>query len=266
MNLQPFQRTIRNYFKKEGRDLEWRHTSDPYRIMVSEVMLQQTQVARVAVKYPEFIQRFPDIGSLARAQLKDIYAVWQGMGYNRRALYLKKAAEIIVRERGGRVPDEPALLEKLPGIGYATARSIVVFAHNKPQVFIETNIRRVYLHFFFAGKTGVHDKEILPLVDKTLDRDNPREWYYALMDYGVMLAKTEGNANRRSRHYTKQSKFEGSNRQVRAAVLRAVAAKPQSMDQLGRVLPFDFAAISKNIDALVREGFIKSKNNVFHIQ
>ncbi|MEK7079017.1 MAG: A/G-specific adenine glycosylase, partial [Patescibacteria group bacterium] len=131
------------------RDFPWRNTTDPYHILVSEVMLQQTQVARVMVKFPIFIDQFSNFKELATASTKDILQVWQGMGYNRRALYLKKIAEIVITQYKGKLPDDPAILDTFPGIGEATAASIVAFAFNKPLVFIETNIRRVFIHLFF---------------------------------------------------------------------------------------------------------------------
>jgi A/G-specific adenine glycosylase len=121
---------------------------------------------------------------------------------------------------GGELPDDPGELVRLPGIGPATAASICVFACNRPLPFVETNIRTVFIHFFFNNKGAVHDRDILPLVEETLDRQRPREWFYALMDYGVMLKKTVGNLNRRSRHYAKQARFEGSDRQLRGRILQ----------------------------------------------
>jgi len=165
--------------------MPWRETSDPYRILVSEIMLQQTQVQRVETKYKEFIAAFPAFPSLARAPLREVLRVWQGMGYNRRAIALRKIAQRVVAEYDGGLPDSVATLRTFPGIGAATAGAIVAFAFNKPTVFLETNSRRVFLHVFFAGRQRVKDSDILPLVETTLDREKPRQWYYALMDYGA---------------------------------------------------------------------------------
>ncbi|MDD5438672.1 MAG: A/G-specific adenine glycosylase [Candidatus Omnitrophica bacterium] len=218
--VRAFRRKVYRYYKANGRDLPWRKTRDPYRIVVSEIMLQQTQVDRVALKYPEFIKRFPTIRKLAKTPVKDVFTVWQGMGYNRRALSLKRLAEQVVRQYSGRVPDDEEALRSLPGIGSATASSICAFAFNKPVVFIETNIRSVFIHEFFCGRQDVSDAAILPFVGAALDRKNPCRWYNALMDYGVMLKKKFGNPGRKSAHYVRQSKFEGSNRQVRGAILK----------------------------------------------
>jgi len=211
--------------------MPWRDTHDPYAIVVSEIMLQQTQVDRVREKYTTFIARFPDFLSLAEAPLTEVLTLWQGLGYNRRAVALKQIASIVSSDFGGSLPDSVETLKTLPGIGHATASSIAAFAFNIPTVFIETNIRRVFIHHFFHNRTDVHDNEILPLVQKTLARKNPREWYYALMDYGTSLKKSVPNPNRRSRHYARQAKFEGSTRQKRGAILRFVLAHAECTER-----------------------------------
>lgn len=215
-----FREIIWQYYHAHRREMAWRETTDPYAIFVSEVMLQQTQVARVSTKYPEFMAAFPDFASLAAAPLEKVLRVWQGMGYNRRAKMLRDAARQVMETFGGRLPETPEELATLPGIGPATAASIAAFAYNAPVVFIETNIRRVFIHFFFPAEDKVHDDRILPLVRQTLDWINPREWYYALMDYGAMLKQTVENPNRRSHGYTVQAAFDGSDRQIRGQVLR----------------------------------------------
>ncbi len=200
--------------------MTWRETNDPYRILVSEIMLQQTQVARVEEKYPQFVKAFPGFKALDRAALAKVYGVWQGMGYNRRALALKKTARIVVNDYKGALPRTHEELCALPGIGKATASSIMAFAFNLPAVFVETNIRTVFIHFFFKGNNKVADEEILPLVEQCLYKKNPCMWYWALMDYGTMLKKSGEDKNARSKHYKKQSRFEGSRRQKRGKVIR----------------------------------------------
>src|SRR5690606_13382316 len=140
----------------------------------------------------------------------------------RRARYLHQFAQIIVQEYNGVVPIDPQLLQTFPGIGAATASSICAFAFNIPTVFIETNIRTVFIHHFFQNEVIVKDKEIMPFIQESLDYANPREWYYALMDYGVMLKAQYGSINKRSAHYAVQTKFEGSDRQIRAKVLKII--------------------------------------------
>jgi A/G-specific adenine glycosylase len=255
-----FIQTIRHFYSKNKRDLPWRNTKDPYDILISEIMLQQTQVHRILKKYDEFIAAFPGFASLSKAPQAEILRVWQGLGYNRRALYLKKIAEIIFYEFDGIIPDDPSVLEKLPGIGPATARSIVVFSFNKPYVFIETNIRRVFIHHFFENKSSVSDKELVPIIEETLDRESPREWYYALMDYGSYLGKIVSNPNRRSSHYSKQSKFEGSVRQVRGAIIKFLLEE-KSATQAKLKNMFASPNFDAALSQLQNEGFIETKKN-----
>jgi len=261
-----FQATIYRYYSQSGRDLPWRKTENPYHILVSEIMLQQTQVERVMQKYGQFISVFPDFQSLARAALKDVLRIWQGLGYNRRALALVHTAHDIVAEYGGILPREIELLKKLPGIGKTTAASIYVFAFDKPAVFIETNIRRVFIHHFFTGKETVSDREILPLVEETMDITNPRLWYHALMDYGAMLKKTIQNPNRKSSHYRKQPPFEGSERQVRGEVLRILLRdSPLSFSEIKKKTRNASGRLKKVLDTLAQEGFIEERSGTYTI-
>ena len=224
--LADFRRTVLAHYQAHGRDLPWRCTREPYRILLSEIMLQQTQVPRVLVKYEEFLTAFPTIDDLAAAPLEAVLRVWQGLGYNRRARSLKRLAEIVTNELNGELPRSVSELLRLPGVGPATAAAVAAFAYGEAHPFIETNIRAVYLHHFFPDRSDVSDREILPLVEATLDRADPRSWYYALMDYGVELKRTQPNPSRRSRHYTRQSPFSGSKRQLRAQVLRVILDGP----------------------------------------
>jgi len=218
--IQAFRNRLYDHFLKHGRSLPWRDTNDPYHILVSEVMLQQTQVDRVVEKYTLFIAAFPTWSSLANAPFDSVLSVWQGLGYNRRALSLKNAAAMVMGHFNGILPSDPELLVRLPGIGKATAASIAVFAFNKPVIFVETNIRSVFIHHFFERATDIPDAAILLLVEATLDVENPRRWYSALMDYGAGLKKAHPNPSRRSLHYQKQSPFKGSTRQIRGMILR----------------------------------------------
>ncbi len=260
-----FQNIIWEYYKKNKRPMMWRDDTSPYSIFVSEVMLQQTQVARVKIKYPQFLQAFPGFASLAKADTITLLSVWHGMGYNRRALYLKASAEIIVTKHNSRLPEDPTVLDALPGIGQATASSIAAFAYNKPVVFIETNIRRVFIHHYFADKADVNDRDILPLVEKTLDAKNPREWYWALMDYGAYLATLGNNPNKKSRHYKKQSAFKGSVREVRGGVIALLLKRPHTKKELEDLYDKDerlFTAISQ----LEKEGFIIEAQGTYLIK
>ena len=218
--IEIFRKSVYDFYREQRRDLPWRRTRDPYAILVSEFMLQQTQVSRVEEKYPPFLEHFTEINSLADAPPGEVLALWQGLGYNRRALNLHRTARVVVDEFNGIIPDSTELLMTLPGVGQATAGALQAFAFDRPVVFIETNIRRVYIHTFFPGNERVTDADILPLVEATVDTDGPREWYYALMDYGSVLAKEISNPNLRSAHYSRQSTFEGSDRQIRGQILR----------------------------------------------
>ncbi len=215
-----FRSIIFHHYFRHRRDFSWRDEISPYRVFISEVMLQQTQTVRVVPKFEEFITHFPDFETLANADFSDILRSWKGLGYNRRAKYLQDAAALIVDRHKGMLPDDPALLKTLPGIGPATAASICTFAFNIPLAFIETNVRTVYIHFFYRDAIDVDDRQIMNLVEQTVDKKRPRDWYYALMDYGAMLKKTIGNLNTRSKHYSKQTRFEGSDRQIRGKILQ----------------------------------------------
>lgn len=233
-----FLKTIFSYYQQHGRhDLPWRQTApngsfDPYKVLLSEVMLQQTQVPRVIPKFAAFLQQFPDVSALAQASLGDVLVAWQGLGYNRRAKYLWQAAQMVVSEYGGIFPRTVEELIRLPGIGTNTAGAIVAYAYNEPTVFIETNIRTVYIHHYFHDQTGVPDAAIRELVERTIDRDNPRIFYWSLMDYGTHLKQTVGNLSRASKAYAKQSKFSGSLRQLRGRVLRLLAGGPLPAERL----------------------------------
>ncbi len=223
IRTQTFQNKILSWYKKNGRHhLPWRKTHNPYYTLVSEIMLQQTQVDRAIDKYNEFIQKFPTIQILADASSHDVLQVWSGLGYNRRALFLQKAAQTIIKEYKGIFPQEVGDIERLPGVGPYTARAVRAFAFDKPEVCIETNIRRIYIHFFFSDKEDVLDKDLLPIIEKTLWKKSPREWYSALMDYGSSEFKKMPNPNKKSKHYARQTKFEGSRRQARATILKHI--------------------------------------------
>jgi A/G-specific adenine glycosylase len=264
--LEEFRNLVCDHFHRSGREMPWRQTHDPYRILVSEIMLQQTQVQRVETKYQDFIAAFPDFPSLARAPLREVLRVWQGMGYNRRAMALQKIARRVVAEFNGKLPDSVATLRTFPGIGAATAGAIVAFAFNKPTVFLETNIRRVFLHIFFHDREGVRDRELLPLIEKTLDREKPRQWYYALMDYGARLKNEAENPNRRSAHYSRQAPFEGSDRQIRSLILKTLVAKPRvSMSQLLKAVGKGAKRTERIVDRLGEEGFLVREGDLVWI-
>jgi len=261
-----FRELIRDYYQSHGRSLPWRETFDPYPILVSEIMLQQTQVDRVREKYREFLVLFPGFVELARAELSQVLSVWQGLGYSRRAKSLWLCAQVVVERHAGLLPRDIGDLEALPGIGPYTARAVAAFAFGEPTPFIETNIRSVFIHHFFPDQEVVQDSEILPLIERTLDRERPRDWYYALMDFGAMLKKTRGNPSRKSAHHVRQSPFEGSNRQQRSLILRSILAAPGLTEaQLLDQLTGEAASIGGNLQQLEREGFIRQECGRFSI-
>ncbi len=262
---------VRAYYRGNRRDLPWRRTRDAYEILVSEVMLQQTQVARVLARYSEFLAQFPTARSLAEAPITDVLAAWSGLGYNRRALALHSAMQTVVDRYQCQIPASPEDLRRLPGIGPATAAAVCVFAFDQPHAFIETNIRSAFIHFFFQESNSVPDDDILPLVEKTIDRSGPREWFYALMDYGVWVKKTYGNPSRRSQHHTIQSRFAGSRREVRAQVLRELLSiSPAAADPgaLCAALPGprrNLDELSSVLDDLTAEGFLTKEAGTYRI-
>ena len=171
--MQGLREKILSYYKEHGRNLPWRNTDNRYHIFVSEIMLQQTGVERVLVKYPRFLAEFPDFDTLAQTTQKKILSVWHGLGYNRRCIYLRESAGKICSRFSGKLPKSEKHLLSLPGVGRATCGALLAFCFNEPAVFLETNIRQVFIHFFFRDSERVSDSRMLPLVEKTLDRSNP---------------------------------------------------------------------------------------------
>ncbi|HII98259.1 MAG TPA: A/G-specific adenine glycosylase [Methanoregula sp.] len=252
-----FREMVLSHYSLHGRDLPWRKTTDPYHILVSEMMLQQTQVDRVVQKFLKFIERFPDFSTLAEAPLSDVLTYWQGLGYNRRAIALLGCSRRVMEEFGGKLPADVDTLATFPGIGRATASSICAFAYDLPVVFIETNIRRVFIHFFFPEEATVADTEILPVAEATLYHESPRLWYNALMDLGTSLKTTVPNPNRRSRQYTKQSVFEGSDRKIRGCILKLLLSNGRMTEK--RVISLvseDPGRVNQLIRDLEGEGFL----------
>jgi len=261
--LESFQKIIWQHYATHRRPFPWRDIINPYHVTVSEIMLQQTQTDRVLYKFEQFICEFPDFQTLATAPFDAVLRAWKGLGYNRRAMALQKIAQIVVNNHNGQLPDQPEILETFPGIGKATACSITTFAFNKPTMFIETNVRTVFIHFFFKEQESVHDKEIEPLVIQTVDQLQPREWYYALMDYGVMLKKTVGNSAQKSKHYHKQSRFVGSDRQIRGMILQALLDHTiLHENDFAPLLNKEPKRVAMILDGLVDERFIEKADGL----
>ena len=263
-----FQNFILKWYAKYGRhELPWRTTSDPYKILVSELMLQQTQVDRVIPKYLAFLQKFPTVEVLATASLSDVLQMWQGLGYNRRAKFVWQTAQKIVSDFSGSFPSTPEELQKLPEIGPYTASAVSTFAFNNPETVIETNIRAVYILHFFPDRTDVDDLELLPMISEAIYTKNPREWYAALMDYGTHLKKVMPNPSRKSKHHSMQSRFQGSPRQVRGEIIRYLTQNEvleysvlKSMIQ-GKIAYFDTV-----LSDLVSEDMVSELNGVYSLK
>jgi A/G-specific adenine glycosylase len=269
--IRQFREIIYNYYRSHERSFKWRSTHNPYFILLSELMLQQTQTDRVVAKYDLFVSTFPTIQDLASARIKDVLSLWQGLGYNRRAYALHSICTNIVQRYNGVVPDTPEELITLKHIGPYTSGAICAFAYNKPTVFIETNIRSVFIKLFFDGEDNIHDKDIFPLIEQTVDKSDPRNWYYALMDYGVMLKKMFKNPNTKSKHYAKQSKFEGSDRQIRSFILKQLLIfHTCSYDDLYHLIKDNLGAhdhdrISHIIDKMIKQELLVYTDNMYFL-
>lgn len=257
-----------SYYTDHARDLPWRYsendgTFDPYKILVSELMLQQTQVARVVPKFLAFIAKYPDQHSVAQADLSKILKMWSGLGYNRRAKFLHQACIIIDQEFNGVFPSNKEDLVMLPGVGMNTAGAIMAYAYNQPALFIETNIRAVIIHHFFASDEHITDTQIEEVLALVLDQDNPREFYWAMMDYGTHVKASIGNVNKQSKHYSKQSTFEGSARQIRGQVLKQLAGAPQSFSQL--MVAIEDTRLLGVLEKLQAEKLVSLKKEIYYL-
>jgi A/G-specific adenine glycosylase len=262
--ISAFRSLVLGYYAESGRRFPWRETRDPWAILVSEIMLQQTQTERVVPKYSAWLKAYPDPSALAGAPLAEVLGLWSGLGYNRRALALVRAASRLASS-GAFPEDEDSLLE-LPGVGPYTARAVLAFAFDRPVVLIETNIRSVFLHRFFEGEEGVADSRIAPLVEATLLREDPRIWYYALMDYGVEIKKSIGNPNARSAHYAKASPFADSNRRIRGSLLKALGERGRAdAEELAAALPFARERVEAALGELKAEGFVAESCGVYRL-
>lgn len=276
--IKQFRKAVWHYWKKEGRhELPWRKTHDPYKILVSEVMLQQTQVPRVIEKYTEFLSLFPTVHVLAHATLRDVLRVWSGLGYNRRGKYLHDAAKVIAKQYDGDIKAATAA-EKLPGMGPYTRAAVRVFAFNEPHTLLETNVRAAFIHHFESTlcksdlhkkDTKISDKQLVPLMKKAAEDQDPREWHWALMDFGVHIKKLHKNPARRSATYTKQSTFKGSLREVRGILLKSLSHSTKIETDLylevAKHAHIKKARVQEALESLVRDGLIKKVKGKWRI-
>jgi len=264
VNNNDFQELIRQKGAELYRDMPWRRDMRPYFVLMSELMLQQTQVDRVVPKFEAFVARFPDVQTLAAASLADVLKLWSGLGYNRRAKYLHDAAKMIVADFAGEFPANEDNLRKLPGVGPNTAGAILAYAFNQPAIFVETNVRTVYFEHFFPDGNKVDDKELRKMMAQTIDSENPREFYWALMDYGTWLKKQGAGRLQQSRHYKKQSALKGSVREVRGQIVKVLTAKDMHQETLQKAVDFDERFVPA-LDGLLRDGLVVKAGDILHL-
>jgi A/G-specific adenine glycosylase len=264
VNALEFQEIIWQKGNELYRDMPWRRNADPYYVLVSELMLQQTQVDRVIPKFNEFITTVPTVSVLSSASLGEVLKVWSGLGYNRRAKFLHEAAKKTVSDYDGQIPGSLPELLALPGVGPNTAGAILAYGFNQPSVFIETNVRTVYFHHFFQDALAVSDKELKEIVSETVDTEHPREWYWALMDYGAYLKKNGLGQIDKSTHYKKQSALKGSVREIRGLILKQLATADVTFRDLQQALPDD-DRFEKALAALIHEGLVKRTDERLHL-
>lgn len=264
MNTEDFQELLTQKGAELYRTMPWREDTRPYYVIVSELMLQQTQVERVIPKFTAFIARFPNEKVLAEASLSEVLALWNGLGYNRRAKYLHDTAKIITNELHGEFPADYESLLRLSGVGPNTAGAILAYAFNKPVVFIETNIRTVYFHHFFTDGEKVPDLALKDLIGETIDTEHPREFYWALMDYGTYLKKQGAGAIKQSLHYKKQSALKGSVREVRGLIVKRLTRGELTIKELQRDVVQDHRFVPA-LDGLIRDGLVSESHGQLHL-
>lgn len=260
-----FREKVWDFYRNNSRTMPWREDTRAYFVLVSELMLQQTQVERVIPKFMAFVERFPGTTELARAPLAEVLQLWNGLGYNRRAKFLWQAATIIEQDFAGKVPQTPEKLQALPGIGPNTAGAILTYAYNQPIAFVETNVRTVLFHHFFANyPEQVSDKELHEVALQVLDNENPRQWHWALMDYGAHLKKTAGGRLSQSRHYKKQAPLRGSMREMRGWILKELSTTSLPESQLRSKFATD-ERFDPALKALVEEKLIEKTDTTFRL-
>lgn len=264
MNVAEFKDFIRRKEAELYRDMPWRQNTTPYYVLVSELMLQQTQVERVVPKFNDFIKRFPDEKTLAEASLGDVLRLWSGLGYNRRAKFLHEAAKKIMSVHDGTFPSDYESILALPGVGQSTAGAIMAYALNQPIIFIETNVRSVYFHHFFNSDEKVSDSELRTLLEQTLDKERPREFYWALMDYGTWLKKNGKGRIAKSKHYKKQSALRGSVREVRGEILKQLKDTSLSLKVLTKQYKTD-ERFDVALSGLMKDGLVEQSGSQLHL-
>jgi A/G-specific adenine glycosylase len=264
MSKEEFQEIIEEKGRELFRGMPWRDDTRPYYVLVSELMLQQTQVDRVIPKFTAFIARFPDESSLAVAELAEVLTLWNGLGYNRRAKFLHESAKKITTEFRGVFPSEYAEILSLPGVGPGTAGAILTYAFNQPVPFIETNVRTVYFHHFFIDGEKVSDEQLRPLLEQTIDHEHPREFYWALMDYGTWLKKNGVGRISQSKHYKKQAPLKGSLRELRGMIITRLAQGDVLFQELEQRYVGD-ERFEPALSGLIADGLVTQTDQILHL-
>lgn len=264
MTIPEFQTLLQQQGQLLYRDMPWRSDTRPYYILVSELMLQQTQVDRVKPKFAAFIEHFPHPEALASAPLAEVLRLWQGLGYNRRAKFLHQAAQMVTNDWGGEFRNSADELVQLPGVGVNTAGAISVYAFNQPVVFIETNIRTVLMYHFFDPLSQVSDAELKPILTEALVGQDPQHFYWAMMDYGSNLKKQGVKNVGQSKHYVKQSKLDGSVRQIRGQILKALQNESLTPLQLEQSVDLD-ERFDPALSSLLKEGMVTYQGDKFSL-
>jgi len=260
--IQRFQKKVFSFYQKNKRDLPWRKTTDPYKILLSELMLQQTQVKRVILYYDKWIARWPTIDALASASLSKVLQMWMGLGYNTRAVNLHITARKIVTEFNSDVLKAMKQYKELPGIGRYTSQAVQIFSSNENLFTVDTNIRRIFICEFDLS-TKIPEKELWGLAERCLPLGKSRDWHNALMDYGALhlTARKTGIKPK-----TQQSRFEGSNREIRAKILRCLLTNSTSLSELEKKLGIKQKRLRSILDKMINEKIIAKRNNTYQLK
>jgi A/G-specific adenine glycosylase len=259
--IQEFQKKVFSFYQKNKRDLPWRKTTDPYKILLSELMLQQTQVNRVILYYEDWIARWPTIDALASATRAEVLQAWMGLGYNTRAINLHKAAQKIVTEFDNDVIKAMKQYKEIPGVGRYTSQAVQIFSTNADIVTVDTNVRRIFMKEFHLPEK-VSDKELWGLAEQCLPKGRSREWHNALMDYGALHLTAQKTGIKPK---TQQSRFEGSDRQIRARILRYLLKETMSLSELEKTFGIEQMRLRRILDKMVTEKIIVNKNNSYQL-
>lgn len=265
-----FNTFLKQYYKEKKRILPWRENINSYYIFVSEFMLQQKQVSRVINYFNSFIEKFPTFKALSQAPQSAILESWSGLGYNRRAMYLHQGAKIITEQYKEFIPDSVEILKKIKGIGEYTASALVTYSYNRPTLFVETNIRTVCFSIFeqYFSEEKISDKQLIELIEQIIDKENPREWYYAMMDLGIELKKILPKAHlKKSSSYQKQSLFVGSMRAIRGKIIKILTNNNQQ-----KVIRKELELLCNDqradscITNLIKEGLIEEQEDFLYLR